>query len=145
MCENINPAPWFLFELSKVFGNDERTDYRCPTERHLYRVARRQKLVEYQHELREASFSVGNIYLAKVKKLMPGLNACFVDVGYERDAFLHFLDLGSQFGSYVKYLKQVQSDRKRLYPITKATRLPDMKKTEACRTRCLSDKKYWCR
>ena len=86
------------------------------------------KLVEYQHELREASFSVGNIYLAKVKKLMPGLNACFVDVGYERDAFLHFLDLGSQFGSYVKYLKQVQSDRKRLYPITKATRLPDMKK-----------------
>ncbi|MGM9723909.1 MAG: ribonuclease E/G [Prevotella sp.] len=86
------------------------------------------KLVEYQHELREASFSVGNIYLAKVKKLMPGLNACFVDVGYERDAFLHFLDLGSQFDSYVKYLKQVQSDRKRLYPITKATRLPDMKK-----------------
>ena len=86
------------------------------------------KLVEYQHELREASFSVGNIYLAKVKKLMPGLNACFVDVGYERDAFLHFLDLGSQFDSYVKYLKLVQSDRKRIYPITKATRLPDMKK-----------------
>ena len=92
------------------------------------------KLVEYQKEPREASFSVGNIYLAKVKKLMPGLNACFVDVGFERDAFLHFLDLGGQFDSYAKYLKQVQSDRKRLYPISKATRLPDLKKDGSVQT-----------
>ena len=86
------------------------------------------RLVEYQREPREATFSVGNIYLAKVKKLMPGLNACFVDVGYERDAYLHYLDLGNQFASYAKYLKQVQSDRKRLFPISKASRQPDMKK-----------------
>ena len=85
-------------------------------------------LVEYQNETRSASFSVGNIYIAKVKKLMPGLNACFVDVGFERDAFLHYLDIGSQFNSYAKYLKQVQSDRKKLYPISKATRQPDIKK-----------------
>ena len=85
-------------------------------------------LVEYQTEQRSASFSVGNIYMAKVKKLMPGLNACFVDVGYERDAFLHYLDLGSQFSSYEKYLKQVQSDKKKLFPITKATHLPDLNK-----------------
>ena len=57
-------------------------------------------LMEYQKEQRTASFSVGNIYVAKVKKLMPGLNACFVDVGAEREAFLHYLDLGSQFSSY---------------------------------------------
>ncbi len=86
------------------------------------------KLVEYQNETRSASFSVGNVYIAKVKKLMPGLNACFVDVGFERDAFLHYLDLGSQFNSYAKYLKQVQSDRKKLYPISKAFRLPDLSK-----------------
>lgn len=85
-------------------------------------------LVEYQNEPRSASFTVGNIYVAKVKKLMPGLNASFVDVGYERDAFLHYLDLGSQFNSYEKYIKQVQSDRKKLYPFSKATRLPDLKK-----------------
>ena len=85
-------------------------------------------LVEYQTESRSASFSVGNIYVAKVKKLMPGLNACFVDVGYERDAFLHYLDLGTQYSSYEKYLKQVMSDRKKLFPISKATRLPDLKK-----------------
>ena len=84
------------------------------------------RLVEYQNEPRSANFSVGNIYIAKVKKLMPGLNACFVDVGYERDAFLHYLDLGTQFNSYAKYLKQVQSDRKRLYPFDKATRLPEL-------------------
>ena len=91
-------------------------------------------LVEYQNEKREASFSVGNIYLGKVRKLMPGLNACFVDVGSERDAFLHYLDLGTQFSSYEKYLKQVQSDRKRLFPIAKATRLPDLPKEGSVQT-----------
>ena len=49
-------------------------------------------LVEFQREGRNLSFSVGNMYLARVKKLMPGLNACFVDVGFERDAFLPYLD-----------------------------------------------------
>ena len=86
------------------------------------------QLVEYQQEQRTVSFSVGNIYAAKVKKLMPGLNACFVDVGAERVAFLHYLDLGSQFYSYEKYLKQVVSDRKKLYPIQKAHIQPELKK-----------------
>ena len=85
-------------------------------------------LVEYQKEQRTQSFSVGNIYVAKVKKLMPGLNACFVDVGAERVAFLHYLDLGAQYSSYEKYLKQVMSDRKKLYPIQKANILPKLPK-----------------
>ena len=91
-------------------------------------------LVEYQTEKRSASFSVGNIYVAKVRKLMPGLNACFVNVGAERDAFLHYLDLGTQFNSYEKYLKQVQSDRKKLYPISKASRQPELKKDGSVQT-----------
>ena len=86
------------------------------------------QLVEYQQEQRAESFSGGNIYVAKVKKLMPGLNACFVDVGAERVAFLHYLDLGSQFYSFEKYLKQVVSDRKKLYPIQKAHIQPELKK-----------------
>lgn len=86
------------------------------------------RLVEFQKEGRSASFSVGNVYLAKVRKLMPGLNACFVNVGYERDAFLHYLDLGPQFNSYTKYLKQVTSDRKRLFPISKASMQPELEK-----------------
>lgn len=83
-------------------------------------------LVEYQTEPRSQSFSVGNIYLAKVKKLMPGLNASFINVGYEREAFLHYLDLGTQFTSYEKYIKQMRSDRRKLYPFEKAMRLPDL-------------------
>ena len=93
-----------------------------------------QKLVEYQYEPRSASFAVGNIYMAKVRKLMPGLNACFVDVGHERDAFLHYLDLDKQFSSYEKYLKQVQSDRKRSFPFSKASRLPDLPKDGSVQT-----------
>ncbi len=96
-------------------------------------------LVEYQTEPRSASYSVGNIYIAKVKKLMAGLNASFVDVGYERDAFLHFLDLGNQFPSYEKYLKQVQSDRKKLYPFSKALKLPDLKKDGSIATTLQKD------
>lgn len=85
-------------------------------------------LVEFQTEGQNASFSVGNIYLAKVKKLMPGLNACFVDVGYDKDAFLHYLDLGPQFNSLDKYVKQTLSDRKKVIPITKSSLLPELEK-----------------
>ena len=86
------------------------------------------RLVEYQEEAQSESYSVGNIYLAKVRKLMPGLNACFVNVGHERDAFLHYLDLGTQYSSYAKYLKQVLSDKKNLFPYSKATIQPELPK-----------------
>lgn len=86
------------------------------------------ELVEYQNEPRKASFSVGNVYVAKVKKIMPGLNASFVDVGYEKDAFLHYLDLGMQYSSYEKYIKQVESDKKILFPFNKASVMPELPK-----------------
>ena len=65
------------------------------------------RLVEFQQEAKAEQYSVGNIYLAKVKKIMTGLNACFVNVGYERDAFLHYLDLGTHYNALEKYLKYV--------------------------------------
>ena len=86
------------------------------------------RLVEYQEEEQAASFNVGNIYFAKVRKLMPGLNACFVNVGHERDAFLHYLDLGLHYNSFAKYLKQVGSDKKNIYPMQKATIQPELPK-----------------
>jgi ribonuclease G len=61
------------------------------------------QLIELNKEKRNVQFSVGDIYLGKVKKIMPGLNAAFINVGYERDAFLHYLDLGAQFRSLHKY------------------------------------------
>ena len=61
------------------------------------------QLIELNKEKRNIQFSVGDIYLGKVKKIMPGLNAAFINVGYERDAFLHYLDLGAQFRTLQRY------------------------------------------
>lgn len=86
------------------------------------------RLVELNEEGIEEKFSVGNIYLGRVKKIMPGLNAAFVDVGYEKDAFLHYLDLGSNFNTLNSFVKQVQSDRRKAPSITKVKQLPDIDK-----------------
>lgn len=87
------------------------------------------RLVSLQKESRLQSYAVGDIYLAKVKKLMPGLNAAFVNVGYEKDAFLHYLDLGSHFASYNSFLDSLLgNDRRRLPSISKMKLLPDIDK-----------------
>ncbi len=77
------------------------------------------RLVSLQKESRSLAYAVGDIYLAKVKKLMPGLNAAFVNVGYEKDAFLHYLDLGSRFSTYAEFIKQLLADKKKLPDLTK--------------------------
>ena len=89
------------------------------------------RLVEFQREEQQQSYTAGNIYIAKVKKLMPGLNACFVDVGHERDAFLHFLDLGPNYFFYQKYLKQTLGNRKKYLPISKIQQQPILEKDKA--------------
>lgn len=61
------------------------------------------KLIELHEEQGNAEFAVGDIYLGRVRKIVPSLNAAFVDVGYEKDAFLHYLDLGPQFNSLNKF------------------------------------------
>ncbi len=87
------------------------------------------RLVSLQKESRNISYAVGDIYLAKVKKLMPGLNAAFVNVGYEKDAFLHYLDLGHHYASYSAYLSQLLGDDRRKVPaIEKMSLLPDIDK-----------------
>ncbi len=69
------------------------------------------RLVELRKEQSNVQFAVGDIYLGKVKKIMPGLNAAFVDVGYEKDAFLHYLDLGPQFRTLHKYVAQATAKK----------------------------------
>lgn len=86
------------------------------------------RLVELNEEGREEKYAVGNIYLGKVKKIMPGLNAAFVDVGYEKDAFLHYLDLGNNFNTLNGFIRQVQSDRKRIPAMNKAKQHPEIEK-----------------
>lgn len=85
------------------------------------------RLVEFQREGRSEHFSVGNIYLAKVRKLMPGLNACFVNVGYERDAFLHYFDLGTRYKTQEKFL-QMLGDGRRNISLDKVAKQPEIEK-----------------
>lgn len=86
------------------------------------------KLIELNKEKTDTKFSVGDIYLGKVKKIMPGLNAAFVDVGYEKDAFLHYLDLGPQFKSLGKYMNLSLNRKGRVMPLAKFRRDPDIDK-----------------
>ncbi|MCC6542011.1 MAG: Rne/Rng family ribonuclease, partial [Flavobacteriales bacterium] len=62
-------------------------------------------LAELHREKTERGFAVGDVYLAKVRKVAPGLNAAFVDVGHEKDAFLHYFDLGPQYRNSYKFAK----------------------------------------
>ena len=68
------------------------------------------KLVELHSEKADASFAVGDLYLGKVKKLIPGLNAAFIDVGFEKDAFLHYTDLSPYVKSILKFTNQSMND-----------------------------------
>ena len=69
-------------------------------------------LVELNKEQSQTGFSVGDIYLGKVRKIMPGLNAAFVNIGHEKDAFIHYLDLGSQFLSLERVVNSRQPGKR---------------------------------
>jgi len=86
------------------------------------------ELVELTTERSDSRFAVGDIYLAKVKKIVSGLNAVFVDLGYERDAFLHYHDLGPQFSSLNKLLNIYLSNKSQIKPFDKFSRLNDIDK-----------------
>ena len=69
------------------------------------------KLVELHKEKDDSNFAVGDIFIAKVRKAIPGLNAAFVNVGYEKDGFLHYHDLGPQVSTLLKFVKRVSTGK----------------------------------
>jgi ribonuclease G len=85
-------------------------------------------LVELTREKSGTKFAVGDIYLGKVKKIMPGLNAAFVDIGFEKDAFLHYLDMGPQFATLNKFVQNTTSRKGRMMPVLKNHPEPDIDK-----------------
>ena len=87
------------------------------------------RLQEVNREKRnQDNFAVGNIYYGRVKKVMPALNAVFVDVGYEKEAFLHYLDLGAQFRTLRSYVTKAVSDRRKVPATDKIKREPEVGK-----------------
>jgi len=76
------------------------------------------KLIELHKEEEDANkFSVGDIYLAKIRKIVPGLNASFVNVGYDKDAFLHYHDLGPNIPTLLKFVKRVSTGKLKDYSL----------------------------
>ena len=69
------------------------------------------RLVELHKETADNNFNVGDIFLAKIKKTLSGLNAAFVDVGSDKDAFLHYHDLGPQLLSLSNYTRLVSTGK----------------------------------
>ncbi|MBL7772135.1 MAG: Rne/Rng family ribonuclease [Chitinophagaceae bacterium] len=68
------------------------------------------RLVELHFDNSGGQFNVGDLYLGKIKKIMPGLNAAFVDIGHDKDAFLHYTDLSPYFRSLVKFTESCITD-----------------------------------
>lgn len=75
------------------------------------------KLIELQKDEEGNNFSVGDVFLAKIRKSVPGLNAAFVNVGYEKDAFLHYHDLGPKLPTLLKFVKRVSTGKLRDYSL----------------------------
>lgn len=82
------------------------------------------RLMEFHQDQITQKFNVGDIYLAKIKKLAPGMNAAFVGIGAEKDAFLHYHDLGPNFKSLVTYIQIVRSGKYKS-PLLKKFRIED--------------------
>ncbi len=91
-------------------------------------LLREKALIELSREKSDIRFSVGDIYLGKIKKIMPGLNAAFVDIGYKKDAFLHYLDLGPQFNTLKEYLSLAINRKGRMPSLHRFKKNPDIKK-----------------
>ncbi|MFD2551239.1 Rne/Rng family ribonuclease [Bizionia sediminis] len=75
------------------------------------------RLVELQKDEGGNNFSVGDVFIAKIRKAVPGLNAAFVNVGYEKDAFLHYHDLGPKLPSLLKFTKRVSTGKLKDYSL----------------------------
>ena len=75
------------------------------------------KLIELHKDEEDNQFSVGDIFIAKIRKTVSGLNAAFVNVGYEKDAFLHYHDLGPQLPTLLKFVKRVSTGKLKDYSL----------------------------
>ncbi len=91
-------------------------------------LLKNKQLVEFHQESDGNRFNVGDIYLGTVKKVVQGLNAAFIDIGYEKDAFLHYLDLGPQVQSLNKFTKLALSKNSMSAKLSGFKHEPDINK-----------------
>jgi len=89
------------------------------------------RLVELHKIQPENSFSIGDIYLGEIRKTSPQLNSAFVNVGYEKDGFLHYHDLGPQYNSFAHFVKQTMSAKTSKWQLTNIKTFPNLNKDGA--------------
>ncbi|ARN78470.1 ribonuclease E/G [Nonlabens spongiae] len=82
-----------------------------------YAITKGSRLIELYQDEEENKFAVSDIFLAKPKKVLSGLNAAFVDVGYVKDGFLHYHDLGPGFLTQQKFTKQIIAGRRKNFAL----------------------------
>lgn len=63
------------------------------TENTIVAVVQDGELVEIYNEKNEEKRLEGNIYLGKIKNIIPGMQSAFIDIGEEKNALVHIKDL----------------------------------------------------
>ncbi len=87
------------------------------------------KLVEIHYQKTNTNFTVGDIFLGRIRKLMPSLNASFVDIGHKKDAFLHYTDLGPKLKSLLSYTASAVAGNIKTHNLDHFKIQPDIIKT----------------
>ena len=91
-------------------------------------LLKNKSLIEFHQDEDNNQFTVGDIYLGTVKKVVQGLNAAFIDIGYEKDAFLHYLDLGPRFTSLQEFAKRASNKKSSFSKLEKFKLKPEIDK-----------------
>ena len=80
-------------------------------------LMRDKQLIEFHQDDGTQSYQVGDLYWGKIQRIMPGLNAAFIDIGHKKDGFLHYLDLGPQVKSLIRFMELVRSGKMKNYSL----------------------------
>ncbi|MBO6575285.1 MAG: Rne/Rng family ribonuclease [Rhodothermales bacterium] len=62
-------------------------------------------LAELFIETEEHERTIGNLFVGRIRRVMPSIQAAFVDIGQKQDAFLHFSDLSESIPDWLEYVK----------------------------------------
>ena len=139
---NIYCLTTALCAVSKIHQSGQKLIIRSNSSAVDFALLKDGKLIELNREVDNNKFSVGDIYAAKIRKPISGLNAAFVSVGHKKDGFLHYHDLGPNLSTLLKYFKQVSSGRIKDYSLKNFVSKKKYPKTDLYRIICSPNNKF---